>query len=263
MVETKPYAENSKVALYVYSGGGHPDGWLSKTYDELTRIGEKPCILFANLIEGRKSLNEILDYLSMQRSPWESLVDDYPGVTINRNEIREIRHCRDQRDKLLVQFSHTQPFYGFNEQNWLTIGRALDCVNLPQRVHGNYAVKNANIRISRPLVEYAALEEFCEYVIGPSIRRLFSGTDPGVLEAGSELEAEAVMESLRGQDRDSNGWIGGGRSAGWAQLDILFPDFKQRVDRVKEFIADWFPGEIIKARKSYDDARAWLRSLKD
>ncbi|HLC84538.1 MAG TPA: hypothetical protein VJH22_01980 [Candidatus Nanoarchaeia archaeon] len=262
MKEPKLYAENSKVELYVYSGEGHPDGWLSKTYDELTRIDEKPCILFGELVNGR-SLNEVLDYLSVKRNPWEKLVDDYPEVKINRNEVGEIMCYRNPRDKLLVLFSHTQPFYGFNGREWFSIEKPLDWVNLPGGGHAPYWVKDAKIRISRPLVEYAALEEFCEYVIGPSIRRLFSGTDSGVLEAGSELEAEVVMESLRGQDRDSNGWIGGGRSAGWAQLDILFPDFKQRVDRIKEFIADWFPGEIIKGRKSFDDARAWLQSLKD
>ena len=49
----------------------------------------------------------------------------------------------------------------------------------------------------------------------------------------------------------------------WNGLDILYPDFHERMERIKKFNDRWFPEEVILGRKTYEDSRAWLQSLKE
>lgn len=49
----------------------------------------------------------------------------------------------------------------------------------------------------------------------------------------------------------------------WNGLDILHPDFDERMQRIRDFNDDWFSKEIILGRKTYEDSREWLKGLKE
>ncbi len=262
--EIQPFTENERVAIY----------W--EDCKSLQGIeGSKPRILIARAFRVKeddtptnpfRNVNDTIDYLISCRDTWELLPEEFPDFKTKRTEIPNYEISRDTNP--LYMHSHTQPSQLVDES---IIERCKNKARIPFRnfelnLHRNIdsvVIENIPQSFLLPISEYACLEQFCEFNIGPSIRKGFMGENCEIvhgvknnefLESKNEYEAEKILTGLKPNIKNKiNLWEG---------LNLFYPDFRDRMNRIAEFQENWFPGETIRARKGYDDLRKYLSSLK-
>ncbi len=127
-----------------------------------------------------------------------------------------------------------------------------------------YKVINGPKGLGEAITEYALLEEFCECVIGPSIRQVYMHPicdeyKKDLMNATNEDKAIGILREI---SQNNEHYHIKSPDMVWQGLNLLYPNLEQRLQRIKEFETNWFPGEIVKARKSYTQSRNWLESLK-
>lgn len=199
------------------------------------------------------SLGSFVDYVTGYRGTWESFPEMFPDLHIERSELEEI--ALDQESKrnpqhpnhditLLSLHAHVYPKW----RRGKAVQELSQEAHLPSRDNTIVGLPESTRNTGRPLAEYWCLERFFEE----------HGPNPGSdslyepWKAFYETESEVAVKEHAEQQ---------GVKLDWHQLDILYPDFKERKQRIQEFDQDWFPGEIRKARKTYDHTRQHLRDL--
>lgn len=273
MNKLKPTAENENVAIYVGKRrelrGLQENAARPEIYVVLDRsMKDFPLEKFPN-----KTVNEVIDYLVSRNDSWEGLPELNQGLTLTRQEavllngtddkILAGQHSNGESTMVAAQ-GHIRPrFYAFL-QSFSNIEKYVKEPIIPYKGKSEPSISFGgleNMELGRSWWEYAALEDFCDLRLGPSFvkQREYDGLSEKLLQSTTE---EGAIDTLKEIGRLQKDDLSDSTTAWWG-LNVLFQNLKDRIARVQEYQENWFPGEIIKGRKSYEDTRTWLNSLKD
>lgn len=248
-------AENSKVVIYTgsFSAEHQPQD-------------DRPIIL---VYDGKPydpniSANEVLEDLASIRQMWELLPERNPGLSMTRQEVEDFPFSEgdprlgvmptSRRREVVRLFSHFAPSLMIRSLEDIKEWGIPPSTNVREGgSRAGFKVFNTLVNFSRPLFDYSCLEAFCEYRLGPSIRptHIYHSFRDQFYACQDEEEATALLAN-HGHTEDP-----------YHGLDLLFPEYETRIARLRQFEADWFPSEIIKARVAYEQTREWLLTLKD
>ncbi len=254
------YAWNRKVDIYV----------TNELFDcsPLRQI-EKPTIILQSL--GNKfpscqgNVDALTDFLTNQKDPWETLPEAYKVIQVDRSNLFK----EDVPvPKWVMSLSHVKPRFKFDDKKELNF--KINSAILPRfRLMSEWCqpyLFGEQPAVGRPIVEYALFEQFCEEVLGPSLfysqPQNFDSHE--LIQCRNEEESIRFIKQKRLLHLDSPKILEDLTEFQiWFGLNNLYPDLNERLNRVKEFQEKWYPEEIFRGRKSYEDTRDWLKTLKN
>ena len=155
--------------------------------------------------------------------------------------VREAAHCWPQGHPLMMES------YPRNLNSMRVSSREEDIV---------FYIGNTPKQIKKAFIECGLLEYFSEHFLASA--RLFNDM---IHEYPVDLKNISSCDELKNHARDTT--IGRQEKFDWCGLDTLFPDEAERLERIKEYQRNWFPGEISRVVKADEEFREWLKTLKD
>ncbi len=187
-------------------------------------------------------LTSISDMTRRERRVCENLASFIPAF-----------YCEESMEDGVVGFTEQSGSYQ-SPDNSLHWGLYLN-----PRVFAFTEIRKVPRPFKRKHEEFARLEGFSETNLGKRHRSGLHKEERRVnypYDLKSVKDCDELIEYARehrGLGREKFYWFG---------LDLMFPDPDERLQRIKDFHKNWYPGEWEKVALEGDECKAWLRSLK-
>ncbi len=196
---------------------------------------------------------ESTKHFSTGGNKWITIAEDFPNIRLTRDEA--LRNNEGNVKALTRIHCHVSPY------PYVAPPGVIQYVNSDEKFTKNLerVIMVSPHDYFRSVQEFGCLEGFSEANLGSlkGTHKVDAQFARHLLEATSEEEAKSLIRTLSTNNMMSR-MYGLGE---WQGLDVLYPNFSERMKRIHKFQENWFPGEFKRGIAGPLECRKWLENL--